>query len=404
MDVVGEDPGHAALRCGRRAVARPDATPEAGERSARPSQSLMERLRRRPFQPPGRGIRLPASLRPADGRKAPTGRPEWDDAAMDLGLKDKKALVVGASRGLGAAIARTLALEGATVFAAARSVDKIEAWIAELPADARGRVSALRLDTGDLAQVDAACETLLAQGGVDILVNNTGGPPPGVAAEVKRDAWITQFQGMAANLFHLTQRLLPPMRERKWGRVITVASSGIEQPIPNLALSNGIRSAVLGWSKTLAAEVAADGVTVNMVLPGRIETERLGQLDKANAERQNVAGREDRRSLARRHPGRPLRHAAGIRQCGGVPGGRARLLCHGLEDPHRRRRDPQRLSGRRRGSGPADLLDRPCRSPHLPSLRAGPDPRVQRPVRALASRTGPGGFRESLSALRIAPP
>jgi 3-oxoacyl-[acyl-carrier protein] reductase len=207
---------------------------------------------------------------------------------MDLGLKDKKALVVGASRGLGAAIARTLALEGATVFAAARSVDKIEAWIAELPADARGRVSALRLDTGDLAQVDAACETLLAQGGVDILVNNTGGPPPGVAAEVKRDAWITQFQGMAANLFHLTQRLLPPMRERKWGRVITVASSGIEQPIPNLALSNGIRSAVLGWSKTLAAEVAADGVTVNMVLPGRIETERLGQLDKANAERQNV--------------------------------------------------------------------------------------------------------------------
>ena len=207
---------------------------------------------------------------------------------MDLGLNNKKALVVGASRGLGAAIAQTLAKEGATVFAAARSVDKIEAWIAELPTEVRGRVSALQLDTGDLAQVEAVADKLLAQGGVDVLVNNTGGPPPGVAKEVRRDAWITQFQSMAANLFHLTQRLLPPMQERKWGRIITVASSGIEQPIPNLALSNGIRSAVLGWSKTLANEVAADGITVNMVLPGRIQTERIGQLDKANADRLNV--------------------------------------------------------------------------------------------------------------------
>lgn len=208
---------------------------------------------------------------------------------MDLGLNNKKALVVGASRGLGAAIARALAAEGATVVAAARSVDKIEAWIAELPADVRSRVSALKLDTGDIAQIDAAADKLLTEGGVDVLVNNTGGPPPGVAKDVKRDAWLTQFQSMAANLFHLTQRLLPRMQEKKWGRIITVASSGIEQPIPNLALSNGIRSAVLGWSKTLANEVAQDGVTVNMVLPGRIQTERIGQLDQANAERLNVS-------------------------------------------------------------------------------------------------------------------
>jgi 3-oxoacyl-[acyl-carrier protein] reductase len=90
---------------------------------------------------------------------------------------------------------------------------------------------------------------------------------------------------MAANIFHLTQMLLPGMIAKKAGRIITIASSGIEQPIPNLALSNGIRSAVLGWSKTLATEVAKHGITVNMVLPGRIQTERVEQLDKANADR-----------------------------------------------------------------------------------------------------------------------
>jgi 3-oxoacyl-[acyl-carrier protein] reductase len=91
---------------------------------------------------------------------------------------------------------------------------------------------------------------------------------------------------MAAHLFHLTGLLLPGMRARGWGRVLTIASSGVEQPIPNLALSNGIRASVLGWSKTLAGEVAADGVTVNVVLPGRIHTDRVDQLDAVAAQRQ----------------------------------------------------------------------------------------------------------------------
>jgi 3-oxoacyl-[acyl-carrier protein] reductase len=124
---------------------------------------------------------------------------------------------------------------------------------------------------------------------VDILVNNSGGPPPSEAKDTRYEDWTTQFATMAASLFHLTSRLLPPMLERGWGRVITLASSGVEQPLPRLAISNGVRSAALGWSKTLASEVAGQGVTVNMVLPGRIRTERVHQLDQAAATRQGIA-------------------------------------------------------------------------------------------------------------------
>jgi len=204
---------------------------------------------------------------------------------MDLGLTNRRALVLGASKGLGAAIARTLAAEGATVIAAARSEDAIRAWIAELPEEARGRVSAARLDLADRASVDALADSVLAQGGVDILLNNSGGPPPGGARDATAEQWVQNFQAMAAHIFHLTGRLLPPMLERGWGRIVTIASSGVEQPIPNLALSNGIRTAVLGWSKTLSAEVAERGVTVNVVLPGRIHTDRVEQLDSAAAKR-----------------------------------------------------------------------------------------------------------------------
>jgi 3-oxoacyl-[acyl-carrier protein] reductase len=199
---------------------------------------------------------------------------------MDLELTGKRALVLGSSRGLGMAIAKSLAFEGATVLAAARSRDKIDAW-----ADGLENVQPLALDIADIAQIDALADQLLAEGGVDIIVNNGGGPPPGTAQAAERGAWIAHFETMAANLFHLTGRLLPPMKERGWGRVISITSSGVEQPIPNLALSNGIRSAVVGWSKTLANEVAGDGITVNIVMPGRIHTKRVDELDAATAKR-----------------------------------------------------------------------------------------------------------------------
>ena len=205
---------------------------------------------------------------------------------MDLGLNGKTALVIGASRGLGAAVAKVLAEEGATVIAAARSLDAIEAWRSLLPPEVAARVIPAPADMSKLEQVDALALMALARGPVDILVNNGGGPPPGGAADVGLALWNQHFQAMASHLFHLTGLLLPGMRERGWGRVITIASSGVEQPIPNLALSNGIRAAVVGWSKTLAAEVAKDGVTVNVVMPGRIHTDRVDQLDQVAADRQ----------------------------------------------------------------------------------------------------------------------
>ncbi len=199
---------------------------------------------------------------------------------MDLELAGKRALVLGASRGLGKAIAQSLASEGATVFAAARSVDKISDWVTD-----HETVHPIALDLAKIEDVDALAARLLEDGGVDIVVNNSGGPPPGSAQAADRGAWISHFEAMAANLFHLNSRLLPAMQQRGWGRIISITSSGVEQPIPNLALSNGIRSAVVGWSKSLANEVAGDGITVNVVMPGRIHTERVDELDAAAAKR-----------------------------------------------------------------------------------------------------------------------
>lgn len=185
---------------------------------------------------------------------------------MDFGITGKRALVLGGSRGLGAAIARALTAEGVTVMAASRS-------------------GAYPVDLADPASVAALIETVKAAGGVDILVNNSGGPKAGPALGQSTADWMAAFQTMATSLFALTDALLPQMIERQWGRVITVGSSGVEAPIAGLALSNGVRGAIAGWSKTLAGEVARHGITVNMVLPGRIDTDRVRELDSGRASR-----------------------------------------------------------------------------------------------------------------------
>ncbi|HTH98958.1 MAG TPA: SDR family oxidoreductase [Stellaceae bacterium] len=199
---------------------------------------------------------------------------------MDLGITGKRALVLGAGGGLGGAIAKALAEEGAHVIGTSRKPPET----ASPPA-----ASWHALDLFDKSTIDRLADALLAEGGVDILVNNSGGPPPSEAQSSSFENWTSQFAAMGAGLFHLTNRLLPKMIERRWGRIITVASSGVQQPIPRLALSNGIRAAVQGWSKTLAAEVAAHGVTVNLILPGRIETARVMQIDTDAAKRQNAS-------------------------------------------------------------------------------------------------------------------
>lgn len=198
---------------------------------------------------------------------------------MDLGIGGKTALVLGASRGLGAACARELAIEGARVYAAARNVAAIEAWAKEVP---QATVIPVALDLSDSAQV-AAIAAEMAQKGIDILVTNCGGPKAGAALGQAQAAWQGAFEAMALPIMAITDALVPGMIEKGFGRIITIGSSGIISPIPNLALSNGIRGALAGWSKTLAAEVADKGVTVNMVLPGRISTDRLAELDANKA-------------------------------------------------------------------------------------------------------------------------
>jgi 3-oxoacyl-[acyl-carrier protein] reductase len=123
-------------------------------------------------------------------------------------------------------------------------------------------------------------------------VNNVGGPPAKPIATVSIDEWQRQFDTMVSSALRVTGHFLPEMRARKWGRIITIASSGVVQPIPNLGISNALRSALVGWSKTLSAEVAADGVTVNMILPGRIHTERVDEMDALAAEQQNKSAAE----------------------------------------------------------------------------------------------------------------
>ncbi|MFG1710366.1 SDR family oxidoreductase [Nonomuraea sp. M3C6] len=211
---------------------------------------------------------------------------------MDLGIKGRSALVVGGGGGLGGAIARTLAAEGARVAVAALHEDSAEAVASEIRGDG-GDAFGFALDTGDLTSFEDRLSTVRERhGDVEILVNLTGGPPPTPAAGVDPAIWSEHFRAMVLGVIHLTDLVLPSMRSRRWGRVITSTSSGVVAPIPNLGLSNTLRASLVGWSKTLAGEVGPDGVTVNVVLPGRIATRRITRLDEARAEREGTTAEQ----------------------------------------------------------------------------------------------------------------
>jgi 3-oxoacyl-[acyl-carrier protein] reductase len=205
---------------------------------------------------------------------------------MDLGLQDRHALVLGASQGLGLATARALLAEGARVTLSARSMDRLAEARSALPRDQQGRC---HLVTADLGGADAPRRIIDGTqgqgGGIDILVNNTGGPPPGAPSAIQLQDMADQFERMVRPVVGLTLELVKGMRERQWGRILTIASSGVVQPIPHLPVSNALRSTLVGFMKTLAGEVAADGVTVNTVLPGRIATARTQSIDGALAQR-----------------------------------------------------------------------------------------------------------------------
>ncbi len=205
---------------------------------------------------------------------------------MDLGISGKCALVLGAGGGLGGAIAQTLAAEGAKVVVADIDVDAAEKTVTEIKS-AGGEAFSIKWDISDLSVVEGNVALIEGQyGNVAILVNNTGGPPPTAVSGQSPEQWSKSFQSMVMSVIALTDRVLPNMRNAGWGRIITSTSSGVVAPIPNLGLSNALRSALVGWSKTLAKEVGGAGITSNIVLPGRIATARITFLDEQKAKRE----------------------------------------------------------------------------------------------------------------------
>jgi 3-oxoacyl-[acyl-carrier protein] reductase len=189
---------------------------------------------------------------------------------MDLGLSARTAVVLGAGGGIGGGIAEALAAEGATV----ACVDR------------------------DLAGAEACVDR------VDILINNTGGPPSTTAHGVALDIWREYFESMVVSVIHLTDLVLPSMRERGWGRIVTSASSGVIVPIAMLGISNTLRSSLVGWSKSVSREVGPDGVTSNVIVPGRIGSQRAIDLDEKRAAQQGRTVEEVRAAYFERIPAR----------------------------------------------------------------------------------------------------
>jgi 3-oxoacyl-[acyl-carrier protein] reductase len=207
---------------------------------------------------------------------------------VDLGIGERVALVTGASKGIGRGIAAALAAEGARVAVASRSRERIQATAAEI--GGRG----FEYDTGDVERAGELVTSVEAElGPVDILVTNTGGPPGGPdPLSFTREQWEAAYRSLVLAPMALIQAVMPGMRERGWGRVLNVASSAVREPIPSLMLSNAHRSGTLAAFKTIAREVAGDGVTVNTMLPGRIATDRIFEMSGSREAAEAAAAKE----------------------------------------------------------------------------------------------------------------
>jgi 3-oxoacyl-[acyl-carrier protein] reductase len=194
---------------------------------------------------------------------------------MDLGIRGRLALVTGASSGLGRACALALAAEGARLAIGARRLELLERVAADARAAGSPDAQAYALDLSDPASIDALLAAMRArQGDADILIANSGPPKPGMVTNLTLADWDAAYGPTMRSLLQVTYGVLPAMRERRWGRIVNLSSSAVKTPIPNLALSNAFRAGLLGAFKTLSREVAADGVTINVIATGKIETDR----------------------------------------------------------------------------------------------------------------------------------
>ncbi|MEO6721701.1 MAG: SDR family oxidoreductase [Ferruginibacter sp.] len=197
---------------------------------------------------------------------------------MEVSLKGRKALVGGGSRGLGKAIAMQLAESGATVTIMARNEEKLKALVATLPTPFGQQHNYLAIDFTDLEKFKSIVATYFQNHQIDILINNTNGPSAGGALDKNVDDYQQAFDLLFKTTVFLTMEAIPGMRNRNYGRIINLASISVKEPLQNLVLSNSIRSAVVTWAKTLSLELAVSGITVNNILTGYFDTERLNEI------------------------------------------------------------------------------------------------------------------------------
>lgn len=212
---------------------------------------------------------------------------------MQLGLNGKVALVTAGSKGLGRGVAEALAREGADLILSARDEVILMGAAETIRRETGRKVLAV---PGDVSKAEDI-ERLVAAGRqefghIDILVANAGGPRPGKFLELDDAAWQAAFELTLMSAVRLARAVLPDMQARKWGRILFITSGSVKQPIKNLILSNSLRAAVTGMAKTLASEVAAEGITVNCLAPGRIDTDRVRFLDADAAQRQGKSPAE----------------------------------------------------------------------------------------------------------------
>lgn len=206
---------------------------------------------------------------------------------MDTSLIGRRALVCGASAGIGRSAAVELASLGAEVTLAARDAGRLRDAAAVLPADHGQHHATLVADLADPEAAARAVESAFAAARtpVTILVNNTGGPPGGAMLDATADQLLAAFRSLLVTAHRLVQAVVPGMKREKFGRIINITSTSVKQPIPNLGLSNAVRAAVANWAKTLSQELGPFGITVNNVLPGYTDTERLAELFKGRSAR-----------------------------------------------------------------------------------------------------------------------
>jgi 3-oxoacyl-[acyl-carrier protein] reductase len=209
---------------------------------------------------------------------------------MDLGLKGKCAIVCAASKGLGRASALALAREGASIVMCARRADALEQAAREIGAETGATVLAVPADVGVQADADRLIRTAAdSLGGIDVLVTNTGGPPSGPFEGIRDADWYAAIESLLMSVVRLSRGVIPHMRARGGGRIIHITSISVKQPVQGLVLSNALRAAVTGLSKTLSNELASDRILVNCVAPGYTATDRVVELTAAAAQREGIA-------------------------------------------------------------------------------------------------------------------